>query len=44
MTDPDISLHNVVKNYDAPGNSVPALAAMSIEVRQGYQKTEKAKT
>jgi NitT/TauT family transport system ATP-binding protein len=25
----------VVKNYDAPGNSVPALAATSLEVRQG---------
>ena len=35
MADPGISLHNVVKSYDAPGNSVPALAATSLEVRQG---------
>ena len=35
MADPGISLHDVVKNYDAPGNSVPALAATSLDVRQG---------
>jgi NitT/TauT family transport system ATP-binding protein len=35
MADPDISLHGVVKNYDAPGHSVPALAATSLDVRQG---------
>jgi NitT/TauT family transport system ATP-binding protein len=35
MADPGISLHDVVKNYDAPGNSVPALATTSLDVRQG---------
>jgi NitT/TauT family transport system ATP-binding protein len=35
MADPGISLHGVVKNYDAPGHSVPALAATSLDVRQG---------
>jgi NitT/TauT family transport system ATP-binding protein len=35
MADPGISLHDVVKNYDAPGNSVPALAATSLDVWQG---------
>ena len=35
MADPGISLHDVLKNYDAPGNSVPALAATSLDVRQG---------
>jgi len=35
MADPGISLHNVLKNYDAPGNSVPALAATSLDVWQG---------
>ena len=35
MADPGISLHDVVKNYDAPANSVPALAATSLDVRQG---------
>src|ERR1700741_2248054 len=35
MSEPGISLRDVVKNYDAPGHSVPALAATSLEVRQG---------
>jgi NitT/TauT family transport system ATP-binding protein len=35
MAEPGIRLHDVVKNYDAPGNSVPALAATSLDVRQG---------
>jgi NitT/TauT family transport system ATP-binding protein len=35
MADPGIRLHDVVKNYDAPGHSVPALAATSLDVRQG---------
>jgi len=35
MADPGISLRDVVKNYDAPGHSVPALAATSLDVRQG---------
>ena len=35
MAEPGIRLHDVVKNYDATGQSVPALAATSLEVRQG---------
>ena len=35
MSEPGIRLHDVSKNYDATGQSVPALAATSLEVRQG---------
>jgi NitT/TauT family transport system ATP-binding protein len=35
MTEPGIRLHDVSKNYDATGQSVPALAATSLDVRQG---------
>ena len=35
MAEPGIRLRGVVKNYDTPGHSVPALAATSFDVRQG---------
>lgn len=35
MAEPGIRLLDVSKNYDATGQSVPALAATSLEVRQG---------